>query len=501
MDVANILVSRPASEKSIIQMKRLLSATFLLFIFFVTINNVRSQVVEENVAEKVAISFLESGSTGFEIEGRETIENNETILAFVFTLMPRGFVIVSADRSLRPVYAYSFSGKYDADDKAWKRILPLLMYDISQRKRIDQPSKDKNNIEWQDLLSGIGLESTREQWPPAGTTPTGGWLLTNWSQGSPYKDMCPVDLNTGTHSVAGCPAVAMAQILNYHKRINNTRFDDSDDYYHSYGSNNKYWIDDDFAAHDFPPFPMLNEYLDSLEANYTGNKPINNDQKAALNFACGIAARQVYSASLSGTYGIEQAYDAYMRFSFDSARLVYPSDSTLNRQLADNIKKAIPAHLGLLSEQSGGHNLVVDGYNTDEYFHFNFGWGGSNNGWYTMPPANIAYNLTIIEGVILDINIANPPVAVEEIKSEQDDLFTVYPNPAREKITISCHQTGNIHSVYLFDMAGKMLKMQDAGSMKGGGFDMDVSMFEPGLYLVGIEKIDETRQYNKLIIQ
>ena len=233
-------------------MKRLFSATLILLFFFVTMNSVRSQQVDMNTAEKAATNFLESKSTGFEIEEIETIIDNGNILAFVFNLLPEGFVIVPADKSLRPVYAYSFSGKYDADDNAWKRILPILMLDISQRKHIDQALREKNNIEWQDILSGIGLEGTREQWPPAGTTPTGGWLLTNWSQGSPYKDMCPVDLNTGTHSVAGCPAVAMAQILNYHKRINNTRFDDSDDYYHSYGSNNKYWIDDDFAAHDFP---------------------------------------------------------------------------------------------------------------------------------------------------------------------------------------------------------------------------------------------------------
>lgn len=482
-------------------MKNLLITAFFLGLLLMSVHAVKSQDVDENTATKVAVAFLNDHRSSLKISGVNNVEQDGQLLAYVFELDPEGFIIVAGNRSLRPVFAYSFDGEYDPQHEAWSFWLPVFKKDLMNRMLCNRMVKDKNRIEWQDFLTGRKFDASREQWPPAGTTPTGGWLLTNWSQGSPYKDMCPVDLNTGTHSVAGCPAVAMAQILNYHKTVNNTRFDDSDDYYHSYGANNKYWIDDDFAAHDFPPFPMLNEYLDSLESNYNGSRPINNDQKAALNFACGIAARQVYSASLSGTFGIEQAYNAFMRFSFDSALLVYPSDTTLNRRLADNMKLALPAQLGLLSEQSGGHNLVVDGYNTDEYYHFNFGWGGSNNGWYTMPPTNIAYNLTIIEGVILDINIGNPPVAIKDNSEEQDGLFTIYPNPAREKVTIFCRQTGNVLSVFLFDMAGKVIKLQDAGCRKEGRFDVDVSMLEPGLYLVGIEKADGTMQHNKLIIQ
>lgn len=49
-----------------------------------------------------------------------------------------------------------------------------------------------------------------------------------------------------------------------------------------------------------------------------------------------------------------------------------------------------------------GHNLVVDGYNTDNYYHLNFGWGGSYDGWYLIPD-EIPYGLTVIEGIIVDI--------------------------------------------------------------------------------------------------
>ncbi len=36
---------------------------------------------------------------------------------------------------------------------------------------------------------------------------------------------------------------------------------------------------------------------------------------------------------------------------------------------------------------AGGHAFVCDGYQ-EEYFHFNFGWGGSQDGFYTLLSVN-----------------------------------------------------------------------------------------------------------------
>ena len=58
-----------------------------------------------------------------------------------------------------------------------------------------------------------------------------------------------------------------------------------------------------------------------------------------------------------------------------------------------------------------GHNLVIDGYNSDDYFHINFGWGGSYNGWYRLL-SGLPYSLTVIEGVIVDI-MSTPCAAMD----------------------------------------------------------------------------------------
>ncbi|DAC72671.1 MAG TPA: hypothetical protein DSN98_04110 [Thermoplasmata archaeon] len=328
-------------------------------------------------------------------------------LFYVLNLNPQGYLIVTTSYNLPPVIAYSFtSGFNDAADA--NPLYDMLCADINLRLDNIQlvPGKiiEERHLMWDSYIDGSPIVSGRfEQWPPEGSTPTDGWILTNWHQSPPYNNFCPLDLAAGgDRSVAGCPAVAMAQILNYHNTTNNVVFSDSDDYHHNYGGNN-YWIDNNYMTYGFPSFPQLNTYLATLQSHYESQTPPTNNDKAALTFACGVAATQVYSASGSGTFGVSQAYDAYQRFNCTTISLLHDNDTDLYQRLSSNMKDALPAHLAIVNQDwTSGHNVVVDGYNTDDYYHLNFGWGGSYNGWYLIPE-EIPYQLTVIEGVIVDI--------------------------------------------------------------------------------------------------
>ena len=143
--------------------------------------------------------------------------------------------------------------------------------------------------------------------------------------------------------------------------------------------------------------------MDTLRSHLQMNMTLTDDDKAALIFACGVAARQVYSCEVSGTYGVNQAYQAYNRFGLTENQLLKNQDSELFGRLRMNMVDGLPAHLAVvIPDWSGGHNLVVDGYNTDDYYHLNFGWDGNWNGWYLLPQ-ELPYDLTMIEGVIVDI--------------------------------------------------------------------------------------------------
>jgi len=344
------------------------------------------------------------------------LNNGNEILFYVFDLQPQGYIVVSSDSNLPPVIAYSFIDNFWSDIPEDNILLQMLIADVEFRfeniENLPENIIEDRNLLWDKLLNDENekfVETYFEQWPPEGTTSTGGWLETKWNQNSPYKDFCPMDGDK--RSIAGCPAVAMAQILNYHETTNNIVFNDSDDYYHNYG--NRFWVDNDHEEYGFPSFPELNGYLDTLNYNYNNQIQITDEDKAALTFACGTAARQVYSADGSGTYGVNQAYDAYIRFGCDTVELLDENNDDLYDRLSQNMKDALPAQLAVVTTGwNAGHNLVVDGYNTDDYYHLNFGFGGTYNGWYLIPDEIIIpnYEFTVLEGIIVDImkNNAGP---------------------------------------------------------------------------------------------
>ncbi|MBR0077550.1 MAG: C10 family peptidase [Bacteroidales bacterium] len=167
---------------------------------------------------------------------------------------------------------------------------------------------------------------------------TEGLLTSHWTQDYPYNTLCPKDpANDYTYSYAGCPAVAMGQIINYWRTTQGTRFTDSDDYVHNYPGR-VYYIDDDWETLQFPSFPQLNELLDSVDATFQRNEELPDLLAAAVIFACGTACTQVYSSEGSGTFAVDQAFAAYQRFGFTDCQLFREADSAMYATLISNIQ-------------------------------------------------------------------------------------------------------------------------------------------------------------------
>jgi hypothetical protein len=403
-------------------------------------------------------------------------------------------LIVGADNRLPPVIAYSYTDLCRDDRHDTNILFDIVRMDVIARlsspNSIPEEFQIKYEKQWDEYITGdfvILLPAGFEQWPPQGSTPTGGWLMENWTQSSPYNNYCPLDLIAGQRSVAGCPAVAMAAILNFQEEINNTRFDDGDDYYHNFYET--YWIDDDYLAHDFPSWPQLNVYLDTLESHYDNSVPPTSSDKAALIFASGVACHQVYSASVSGTYGIGQAATAYQRFDFVDSELLYATSDSLFERLSQNMINAMPAHMGIVDEgPTYGHNLVVDGYNTDEFYHFNFGWSGSYNGWYQFPLSGMPYNMNIIEGIILDINEGQQGIE-EGYDISGGFLLTlvVLSNPVRSdlSICITLQQASHVN-LAIYNITGRLVGILADREFSPGSHELhwNSGRLASGVYIV-----------------
>ena len=412
---------------------------------------------------RTVTASVRAGIAGQEEPGRD-------LLARVFALEPSGYVAVAASPLLPRVIAYSFNAGFGRPVSG-NPLLELLRADL--KARLDYA------VESGQAAAGETLprRDRPEQWPATGD----GWLKTNWTQNEPYNNLCPMDPVTASRSYAGCPAVAMAQILNFHENLNNTRFDDGDDYYHSYAGRN-YQIDDDHAQNGFPSFPQLNIYLDTLQAHYERDVNLSNTDKAALVFACGVACTQVFTSEASGTFGVDQALEAYLRFGFGTVALLDENDADLYERLRQNMMDTLPAHLAVVDESwTTGHNVVVDGYNSDDYYHLNFGWGGMYNGWYLLPE-EIPYNLTVVEGVVLDISRDTTTVSSHHLQSGQ---AMVFPNPSAGRLTIAFPAApGQINNVKIYNAAGCLIESREG--ISSGTLTLDLSDRPGGLYLFTI---------------
>lgn len=324
-------------------------------------------------------------------------------------------------------------------------------------------------------------------------TKSEGFLNSNWTQDYPYNQLCPRDpLNNNAYSYAGCPAVAMGQIINYLRTTQETRFSDNDDYAHQYAGRN-YNIDDDSKSLKFPPFTMLNKLLDSIDATFVRGEELSDSLAAAVIFACGTACKQVYTSEGSGTFYVDQAFEAYQRFGFSDCVLYREPDSAMYATLISNLLDGYPAHLAVENpEGTIGHNVVVDGYRKEDgKFHINFGYGGALDNWYDIPDPNFYYGMTKMEGIILNIIPTIFPTGTNEMSSQQS--LEIYPNPVSDVLNIK-DITCELVEYSIFNVMGQEVSK---GSSCG---TISVAELNEGIYIIRM-KNEEFIRMSKFIVE
>lgn len=320
-----------------------------------------------------------------------------------------------------------------------------------------------------------------------------GLLSSHWTQDYPYNQLCPRDpVNGNSYSYAGCPAIAMGQIINYLRTTQDTRFTDDDDYGHYYAGRN-FVIDDDWETLQFPSFLELNVMLDSVDATFQRGEELPDLLAAAVVFACGTALTQVYTSEGSGTFYVDQAFEAYQRFGFTDCQLFRDPDSLMYATLISNLREGYPAHLAVENPAGTvGHNVVVDGYRREDgKFHINFGYGGTLDNWYDIPDPNFYYGMTKVEGIILNIIPSSGPMTVHE--SSQQQPLEVYPNPASDVLYLKSLPCERV-DYSIFNVLGQEVT---AGASCG---TISVAGLEKGLYFLQI-KGENLRKTAKFVVQ
>ena len=355
-------------------MKRLL--------FFVAVRMMATTLSAENVDQNRAKLVAQAFATQRErnmsqlhlsVVYSHPLPNKRDAAFYVVNLDNSGFVIVAANDVAHPVLGYSFERPWPTEGNLPPQVTDYLDDLAGQIEAaamaIDYVPDKGIASEWQELLS---INPNNSLQPKENRTEVGPLLTTTWDQGQYYNVMCPVDADgPDGHAVTGCVATAMAQIINYHQYPTSGRG------IHNYLSNDYYELTVDFSneVYDYTKMP------DSLMAE-SSDEQIN--AVAQLIRDCGFAVNMQYSGLSSSAFNVDARTALINHFDYNSYASLASKDSYTNNDWIDMLTEEIDASRPIYysGRGTGGHAFVCDGYNNDNYFHFNFGWSGVCDGWY-----------------------------------------------------------------------------------------------------------------------
>lgn len=304
---------------------------------------------------------------------KATVENNDTLYYILNDTINKGFVIVSADKRAWPILGYSTERSFNEK----KQPEAFTAWMETRKKEIE--SIKKNNLQpdsatialWQNLsLKSAATNSTSVE----------PLLKTKWDQGCYYNEMCPSDARSGYcgHVPTGCVATAMAQIMKYWNYPTTGKGS------HSYLSAGYGVLEADFGSTTYQWSQMPNQVTS------------DNEAVAKLMLHCGISVDMRYGPGSSGSYDPRDELVGHFNYSPEAEnvdRKFYLESDWLNL-LKTELDYGRPIWYQGSSAPCNGvnHAFVCDGYQNSDYFHFNWGWGGSYDGYYYLGNLNPGSN-------------------------------------------------------------------------------------------------------------
>jgi len=349
-------------------------------------------------------------------------------LYYVFNVLAdKGFVIVAGDEHIQPILGYALKGVFRKSHQppafqAWMESYKAqIMFALEHDLRVNSGIME----EWKSLKGGnLNEKNMTERKTRSGMVAP--LVSTKWSQGCPYNAHCPSDTNGPCNrAYAGCGAVAMAQIMNYweypvtcrglegyHDQAN------TDTDWQVIPGSDYGWIEADApSAYDWSIMP--DELSDS-------SRQREIDEVSRLIFHCGVSIQTNYGPEGSPSNGADMVSALTECFNY-SASLQYLRRQNYSPEAWKNLIK-VELDMGrpvlyFGEGKKGGHGFVCDGYDQNGFFHFNWGWGGANDEYYSldaMVPGSVSLvdAQRVIIGICPEFTVSDPCENIISIKGE-----------------------------------------------------------------------------------
>ena len=314
------------------------------------------------------------------------------------------FVMTSADTRVTPVLAYSTESGFDADGIA-ESIGWFLDEYVQEIEFITRTMSDSECEEtasaWNRLVSGeMSTMATA-------TNIVGPLISTTWNQSSPYNSFCPSDPNGhGGHAFAGCVACAMAQLIR-HWEYPSTGIGS-----HSYESNFSYLGlgYGDYGTQSVN-FSTANYNYSLMPLTLNGASQAQINEVAKLMYHCGVSVEMMYGPYGSGASDYAAVAALQNHFGFEGAELKTRGNDAASwtAMIKNELNNLRPVYYS--GQGTGGHAFICDGYDDQNLFHFNWGWGGLYDGFFTLSNLNPGNdNFSTNQIAIIGIDASQPKI-------------------------------------------------------------------------------------------
>ena len=343
--------------------------TISSLIFSATISNELALTVAQNTFVKYHKS---NNINNFNLRNIDIIESEGEAIIHIYQLNPKGFIMVSLEDKSIPVLAYGFESNFKLDNMPTNLNYMMELYEnkINQLKSSNEDRSSEVENEWNNILSNYDdndNNTTRNVSPliDAEFDQSGSWnnILTS---------------ETGFNGPLGCVAISMGQIMHYWG-------------YPEQGEGSNWYIEDDLGMLE-ANFGQTFYDFDNMAATYATNA------SRLLLYHCGIAVNMDYEnggsgAQCQGVYpSAEYAMKTFFKFG-DSIQSIYSDNYDNISDFRNILKNELDQNKPILfsgfsdSYGNGGHAWNIDGYQGNN-LHCNWGWGGWNNGYFSLPSLN-----------------------------------------------------------------------------------------------------------------
>jgi hypothetical protein len=391
----------------------------LLFIFISILLTNCTLLFAENDIFVTQIEAIQVANNFFSIENDGNLAHNNIQVIevidstnqtkykslYIIEKLSGGWIMVAGTKLANPVLAYSYEGSFDYERAKYEDHYFLNEYTKEINFIVTNPPSNNIYVHlWNMYLNkknnDLNLFSSSDTLKPL--------IKTKWDQGTPYNLFCPYDTTAKQRTITGCIATALGMIMRYHcypqTGIGTKKYT-----HKKYGE-----LYSDFTK-SFYQYNLMNK----SKSLFTSD--VSKEEVAKLMLDCGIACEMDYGVNASGAYSkkLDYALTNYFNYNYQYKT----KDNELSENWSNLLKKTLLEGIPIyyIGGKIFSHAFICDGFENDK-FHFNFGWGGKSDGYYSIDRLAPNYDFTSGQRAYFDLK-PKEVISYEKDKFENNNKF------------------------------------------------------------------------------